>query len=52
MKSAVHEADLDRADDLMDELNEAMDHVQEMNEAMAQPLGPQLDDVYISLSSN
>jgi len=44
MKSSVKEADLDKADELMDDINEAMDAVQEMNEAMSQPLGQVMDD--------
>ena len=39
MKRAVAEADIDKADDMMDEITEAMEGVQEMNEAMAAPLG-------------
>jgi charged multivesicular body protein 4 len=44
MKSTVKESDLDRADELMEDINEAMDQVAEMNEAMAQPLGQIMDD--------
>jgi len=44
MRSAIHEADVDKADELMEDVNEAMGQVQEMNEAMAQPLGPVIDE--------
>jgi len=44
LKSTVKESDLDKADELMDEINEAMDQVQEMNEAMSQPIGPVMDE--------
>eukprot|EP01083_Nonionella_stella_P093514 262119_1 len=37
------EADLDKADELMEDINEAM-NVNEMNEAMSQPLGVMMDD--------
>jgi len=40
----VRESDLDRADDLMEQINEAMDQVQEMNEVMSQPIGPAMDE--------
>ena len=39
MKQTVKEADLDKAEDLMDDIQEAMDQVQEMNDAMSQPIG-------------
>merc|ERR1712154_47300 len=38
------ESDIDKADELMEDINEAMDQVNEMNEAMAQPLGQVMDD--------
>ena len=44
MKATVKESDLDKADELMEDINEAMDQVNEMNEAMAQPLGQMMDD--------
>jgi len=44
MRATVREADLDRTDDLMEQINEAMDQVQEMNEAMSQPIGPAMDE--------
>jgi len=44
IRSTVREADLDRADELMDEINEAIDQVHEMNEAMSQPIGPAMDE--------
>ena len=44
MKATVKESDLDKADELMEDINEAMDQVNEMNEAMSQPLGQVLDD--------
>jgi charged multivesicular body protein 4 len=44
MKSAVKEADLDKADELMDDINDAMEQVHELNEAMSQPLGPVMDE--------
>ena len=44
MKATVKEADLDKADELMEDINEAMDQVNEMNEAMSQPLGQMHDD--------
>jgi len=44
MRATVKEADLDKADDLMEQINEAMDQVQEMNEAMSQPIGHAIDD--------
>jgi len=40
----VRQSDLDRADDLMDQINEAMDQVQEMNEVMSQPIGSAMDE--------
>jgi len=44
MKSAIRETDVEKADELMEEITEAMDQVQEMNEAMAQPLGAVMDE--------
>merc|ERR1712244_33281 len=44
MKATVKEADLDKADELMEDINEVMDQVTEMNEAMSQPLGQIMDD--------
>eukprot|EP01083_Nonionella_stella_P279094 949388_1 len=44
MKCTIKEADLDKADELMEDINEAMDQVNEMNEAMRQPLGHVMDD--------
>jgi len=44
MKSAIHESDMDKADELMEDLNEAMDQIQEMNDAMSQPLGAVMDE--------
>merc|ERR1712187_85515 len=44
MKATVKESDLDKADELMEDINEAMDQVNEMNEAMSQPLGQVMDD--------
>eukprot|EP01084_Bolivina_argentea_P255068 428922_1 len=44
MKASVKESDLDKADELMEDINEAMDQVNEMNEAMHQPLGQMLED--------
>eukprot|EP01083_Nonionella_stella_P151928 486268_1 len=44
MKTTVKESDLDKADELMEDINEAMDVVNEMNEAMSQPLGQVMDD--------
>lgn len=44
MKATVKESDLDNADELMEDINEAMDQVQEMNEAMSAPLGNIVDD--------
>jgi len=44
IRSTVKESDLDKADELMDEINEAIDQVHEMNEAMSQPIGPAMDD--------
>eukprot|EP01083_Nonionella_stella_P093513 262116_1 len=43
MKCTIKEADLDKADELMEDINEAM-NVNEMNEAMSQPLGVMMDD--------
>ena len=40
----MKESDLDKADELMEDINEAMDQVNEMNEAMSQPLGQVMDD--------
>eukprot|EP01083_Nonionella_stella_P299682 1019245_1 len=38
------EMDLDKCDELMEDINEAMDQVNEMNEAMNQPLGTMMND--------
>ena len=43
MRSTVKEADLDKADELMEDINETMDTVNEMN-MMSQPLGDMIDD--------
>merc|ERR1712154_703887 len=43
MKQTIKEDDLDKADELMEDINEAMDQVNEMNEAMSQPLGQMMD---------
>ena len=39
MKKAVAEADIDKTEDMMEEITEAMEGVEEMNEAMSAPLG-------------
>jgi len=44
IRSTVKEGDLDKVDDLMGEINDAMDQVHEMNEAMSQPIGPAMDE--------
>jgi len=44
MKATVKETDLDKADELMEDMNEQMDMIQEMNEAMANPIGQIIDD--------
>merc|ERR1712154_139701 len=44
MKATVKEADLDKADELMEDINEVMDQVTWVNEAMSQPLGQIMDD--------
>merc|ERR1719264_2505199 len=44
MKATVKESDLDKADELMEDMNEAMDQINEMNEAMAQPIRQIMDD--------
>jgi len=44
MRSAIRESEVDKADDLMEDINEAMEQVHEMNEAMSQPLGPVMDE--------
>merc|ERR1712154_58897 len=44
MKATVKESDLDKADELMEDINEAMDQVNEMNEAMANPIGNPFDE--------
>merc|ERR1719411_1406903 len=44
MKATVKESDLDKVDEVMEDINVAMDQVNEMNEAMSQPLGQMMDD--------
>ena len=44
MKATVKESDLDKADELMEDLNENMDMINEMNEAMSQPIGQMMDE--------
>lgn len=44
MKGTVKESSLDKADELMEDLNENMDMINEMNEAMSPPTGNMLDD--------
>ena len=44
MKATVKETDLDKADELMEDMNEQMDMIQEMNEAMANPIGQPFDE--------
>jgi len=44
MKATVKESDLDKADEVMEELQEAQDTIQEMNEALAQPFGQDFDE--------
>merc|ERR1712228_1021553 len=44
MKATVKESDLDKADELMEDMHEAIDQINEMNEAMAQPIGQMMDD--------
>merc|ERR1711971_513576 len=44
MKATMKESDIDKADELMEDINDAMDAVDEMNEAMSQPLGQVMDD--------
>lgn len=44
LKSSIREDDLDKADETMEDISEAMDQIQEMNDAMAQPLGLDIDE--------
>jgi len=44
MRSAINDSDMERADELMEDINEAMDQVHEMNDAMSQPLGAVMDE--------
>jgi len=44
MRNAMREGEVDRADELMEDINEAMDQVQELNDAMSQPLGAVMDE--------
>jgi len=44
MRAAMTENDVEKADELMEDINDAMDQVVEMNEAMSQPLGAAMDE--------
>jgi charged multivesicular body protein 4 len=44
MRSAMRESDVEKADELMEDITDAMEQVNEMNEAMAQPLGAVMDE--------
>jgi len=44
MRTAMRESDVEKADELMEDITDAMEQVQEMNEAMAQPLGAVMDE--------
>merc|ERR1712013_812346 len=44
MKASMKESDIDKADELMEDINEAMDMKNEMMESMSMPLGSVMDD--------
>lgn len=44
LKSNIKETDVDKVADVMDSINESMGLADELSEAMAQPLGPIMDD--------
>jgi chromosome segregation ATPase len=44
LQSAVRDTNIEKVDDAMDEINEAMALADELGEAMAQPIGPAMDE--------
>jgi len=44
LKNAVKESDVDKVADVMDEINDSMALAEEMGDAMAQPIGPVMDE--------
>jgi len=44
LKNTVKESDVDKVGDVMDEVNDSMAIAEEMSDAMAQPIGPVMDE--------
>jgi len=44
MKATVKESDLDKVDEVMEDLTDAQDTINEMNDALAQPIGQDFDE--------
>jgi len=44
IRSAMSENEVDRVEDLMEEMNENVDQIKEIDDILSQPLGPQMDE--------
>jgi len=44
LKTAMKDTDVDKTEDIMEEITEEMDKIAEINGAMSQPLGPVMDE--------
>ena len=45
MKSTIKEQHLDQAEDLMDDMQDAMAQIEDLNNIMSEPMGQIMDDV-------